>query len=99
MSVPFPYIALILCALLYEKEKLDNFMCCLEFECAKRLKAYSQTIPVGVKAPTSINGGECPPQIQVNAPPLKNVLWNFAEQDKLSSEGIGVSQRWSLHLF
>ena len=45
--VPFPYIAPIFCALLCEKEKeMDNFMCLLEFECAKRLRAHSQAIPV-----------------------------------------------------
>ena len=26
-------------------EKIDNFMCLLEFECAKRLRAHSQAIP------------------------------------------------------
>ena len=28
-----------------KKRKLDNFMCLLAFECAKRLKAHSQAIP------------------------------------------------------
>ena len=30
-----------------KKKKMDNFMCLLEFECAKRLKAHSQAIPEG----------------------------------------------------
>ena len=49
-----------------------------------------------------------PPQMEVSAPPpppLKcrwvpppeNVLSSFEEQDILSSENIGVSQRWSLY--
>ena len=43
---PFLYIAQILCALLCEKEKkMDNFMCLLEFEFAKTLKAHSWAIP------------------------------------------------------
>ena len=29
-----------------KKEKIDNLMCLLEFECAKRLKAHSRAIPV-----------------------------------------------------
>ena len=29
-----------------KKKKIDNFMCLLEFECAKRLKAHSRAIPV-----------------------------------------------------
>ena len=28
-----------------KKKKNDNFMCLLEFECAKRLKAHSRAIP------------------------------------------------------
>ena len=28
-----------------KKKKIDNFMCLLEFECAKRLKAHSRAIP------------------------------------------------------
>ena len=28
-----------------KKEKMDNFMCILEFECTKRLKVHSQAIP------------------------------------------------------
>ena len=40
----FPYIAPVLYALLCKKKKMDNFMCLLEFECAKRLWAYSQAI-------------------------------------------------------
>ena len=44
----FSYIAQFFCALLCENEKKnDNFMCLLEFECAKRLKAHSQAIPDG----------------------------------------------------
>ena len=31
-------------------------------------------------------------------PPLKNVLSSFKEQDKVSSDRIGVSQRWPLYL-
>ena len=31
-----------------KKKKIDNFMCLLEFECAKRLKAHSRAIPVHV---------------------------------------------------
>ena len=30
-----------------KKKKIDNFMCLLEFECAKRLKAHSWAIPDG----------------------------------------------------
>ena len=42
----FLYITTILCALLCKKKKKnDNFMCLLEFECAKRLKAHSRAIP------------------------------------------------------
>ena len=40
--------------------------------------------------PAPTNGGECPHPL--------NVLSSFEEQDKLSSERIGVSKRWSLHL-
>ena len=29
-----------------KKKKMDNFMCLLEFKCAKRLKAHSRAIPV-----------------------------------------------------
>ena len=29
-----------------KKKKIDNLMCLLEFECAKRLKAHSRAIPV-----------------------------------------------------
>ena len=32
-------------------------------------------------------------------PPIKNVLSSFDEQDKLFSERLEVSQRWSLYLF
>ena len=30
-----------------KKRKMDNFMCLLEYKCAKRLRAHSQAIPVG----------------------------------------------------
>ena len=33
-----------------KKKKIDNFMCLLEFECAKRLKAHSRAIPGYYKA-------------------------------------------------
>ena len=33
-----------------KKKKMDNFMCLLEFECAKRLRAYSQAIASGAAA-------------------------------------------------
>ena len=32
-----------------KKKKIDNFMCLLEFECAKRLKAHSRAIPEGTR--------------------------------------------------
>ena len=38
-----------------KKRKLDNFMCLLEFECAKRLKAHSHAIPE-VMAKVKTNG-------------------------------------------
>ena len=31
-----------------KKKKIENFMCLLEFECAKRLKAHSRAIPAVV---------------------------------------------------
>ena len=37
----FPHVATIFCA-----NKMDNFMCLLEFECPKRLKVHSQAVPV-----------------------------------------------------
>ena len=43
----FLYIGQILCAFYVKKKKMDNFMCLLESECAKRLKAHSRAIPVG----------------------------------------------------
>ena len=43
---PCPHIAIILCALLCEKEKKIIILCAFwNLECAKRLKAHSQAIP------------------------------------------------------
>ena len=38
------------------------------------------------------------PQMQVSAPTPQNVLSCFEEQDQISCERIGVSQRWYLYL-
>ena len=38
-----------------KKTKIDNFVCLLEFECAKRQKAHSRAIPVG-RGPTILLG-------------------------------------------
>ena len=46
--VPFPLYCPILRAHLCKKEKMDNFMCLLEFEFTKRLKVHSQAIPAKI---------------------------------------------------
>ena len=38
-----------------KKKKIDNFMCLLEFECSKWLKAHSRAIPAGLVPPMSQN--------------------------------------------
>ena len=43
----FPYCLNFLCPSIWKRKQMDNFLCLLEFECAKKLKAHSQAIPVG----------------------------------------------------
>ena len=45
LCVFFPILPQLYVPFYVKKRKLDNFMCLLEFECAKRLKAHSQAIP------------------------------------------------------
>ena len=45
VDVPFSlYCPHFMCPSMWKRQKLDNFMCLLEFECAKRLRALSQAI-------------------------------------------------------
>ena len=46
----FPILSQFYVPFYVKKRKLDNFMCLLEFECAKRLKAHSQAIPASVNS-------------------------------------------------
>ena len=41
----FPTLPQFYVPLYVKKKKNDNFMCLLEFQCVKRLKAHSQAIP------------------------------------------------------
>ena len=47
--MPFPHIAQIYVPFNVKREKMENFMCLLKFECATRLKAHSQAIPVSFR--------------------------------------------------
>ena len=50
--VPFsPSCSNFMCPSMWNCKKRDNFMCLLEFECAKRLRAHSQAIPAQTLKP------------------------------------------------
>ena len=44
----FPIVPQFYVPFYVKRKKMDNFMCLLEFECAKRLRAHSQAIPENV---------------------------------------------------